>query len=190
MQKEVNLVWDHLLPGMHDGALEADPEALEALQARLENLSLPVPEPGSNDSLQMFIDNSTYHFEPAGENGTASCSFRFDQEECHVTLTDSAGTVYELVPGAGEWITGETMLPGPNLVPFDKANAPVLLPAKIAAAYRWKGSDTLELTVRYIESPHTVHYIFSFDGDRVSMKKEATMGLYRNQPAVEGKRTP
>jgi CubicO group peptidase (beta-lactamase class C family) len=188
MQKELNTVWEYLLPGMHDGALEADPEAREALQEKLENLSLKVPGTGSNDSLQQAINNSTYEFEPAAGNEMASCSFSFDQGVCQVTFTDSTGKGYAVVLGAGEWVTGEIMLPGPNLVPFYEANASVLLPAKIAAAYSWQGGDALELTVRYIESPHTVHYTFRFNGEMVSMKKEASMGLYRDLPEVEGKR--
>jgi len=41
MQKELNLVWDHLLPAMKDGVLPENPTALTALRNRISALAIP-----------------------------------------------------------------------------------------------------------------------------------------------------
>ena len=53
------------------------------------------------------------------------------------------------------WQTGETSRYGPSLVAAAKASFVGLPPLKINGAYTWKDENTLELTLRYIESPHT-----------------------------------
>ncbi len=43
MQGVLDLVWEHLLPAMHDGALPANAAGIAALHRRIEKLALPVP---------------------------------------------------------------------------------------------------------------------------------------------------
>ncbi len=40
MQKSMDLLWDNLLPGVEEGSLPGNPEALAALQEKVENLSV------------------------------------------------------------------------------------------------------------------------------------------------------
>lgn len=186
MQAELNLIWDHLLPGLLEDPLPADPETQNALEEKLGSLLLPAPDPGPNPPIQDTIAGSYYVFDPGERNAVSGCTFSFIDKSCLFIVTDTAETKHTIELGKGEWIEGETMIPGPNLVPFYGANVGILLPAKIASAYSWKGNDTLELTVRYIESPHSVYYTFAFDGSDVTMQRSASVGLLRGVPDVKG----
>ncbi len=187
MQAELNLIWDHLLPGLTEEQLEEDPSMLDALQKKLESLVLPAPDPGSRPPMQDTIAETFYVFDPGERNAVSGCTFNFIDKCCLCLITDTAGAEHTIELGMGEWIEGETMIPGPNLIPFYETNADVLLPARIASACSWKGMDTLALTVRYIESPHSTYYTFAFHGEKVTLQRSASMGLYRGIPAVSGK---
>jgi uncharacterized membrane-anchored protein YitT (DUF2179 family) len=50
-----------------------------------------------------------------------------------------------------------------------KANHWSLPAFKIAGSYTWQDNNTLMLTLRYIESPHTETIVCKFDGDKVSI---------------------
>ena len=70
---------------------------------------------------------------------------------------------YNFSLGSGQWITGETTLLGPNLLLLAKAHFVGLPPAKVAGSFGWKDENTLELVLRYIESPHTETITSKFD---------------------------
>jgi len=252
MQKELNLIWDHLLPGMKDGATKTDETAeskeamepdeamkpkkatepdesesvgetletqetqetvkavQEKLKQRLADLALPVPETGTNDVLAEMLNGVTYTFgdlvnsseqnhkgeqRSTGEEKTTTiqghpvfsgCSFDLEGNQLFLTLTDASGATHTIAAGAGDWVKGETMLPGPNLVPFYPPNDQVLLPAKIASVYQWQEDNRLEIITRYIESAHTVFYMFGFDGDSLTFQRGATMGLMRGVLPQQG----
>jgi hypothetical protein len=61
---------------------------------------------------------------------------------------------------------GEVNQESPYLVPVQ---SPLSQPFKVAGAYSWKGENQLELTLRYIETPHTEIYEFKFDNGAVAV---------------------
>lgn len=182
MQKEINLVWDHLLPGMSDEKLNDDPATLQLLKAKIGQLSLDPPAAGENKPLQQAITGKKFTF--AANGSEESYIFGFDDNKCYVTMTAADEAKHLFALGAGHWELGQTNIPGPNLVPFYQANSDILLPAIIASAFSWKNDNTLKLTIRYIESPHTAYYTFRFDDQFITLKKTATMGLYRDLPEL------
>jgi len=62
---------------------------------------------------------------------------------------------YKFALGAGHWIAGETKKPGPDLFKSALSHTTGLLPCRVVGCYSWKNNNTLELVLRYIESPHT-----------------------------------
>jgi hypothetical protein len=93
-------------------------------------------------------------------------SFKFNEGRCEATFEYDNAT--HLIPmGAGAWVLSETARPGPNFVAGAKDTLKGLPPFKIAAAYGWKDNNTLELTLRYIESPHTETILATFDGEHL-----------------------
>jgi CubicO group peptidase (beta-lactamase class C family) len=167
MQDELNLVWEHLLPAMHETELSANDSIIAALKEKLSSLALPLPEKSDNPSFVKSISGKTFILEPT-ESHNESMSFTFSDHVCHLTIqTDTA--VYELTFGSGEWQTGETTRRGPYLLSTAKASLTGLSPFKVAGSYRWEDENTLKLLLRYIESPHTETMICHFDQNKISV---------------------
>ncbi len=167
MQSELNLVWEYLLPAIHEGELPANDSISTALKQKLSSLTLPLPEKGDNPAFVSTISGKTFAIEP-NEGLVASMSFTFSDNICHLTLhTDTA--VYQLAYGSGVWQTGETTRNGPNLLSRAKENQQKLQPFKVAGSYKWENDHTIRLILRYIESPHTETMICHFDQNKISV---------------------
>jgi hypothetical protein len=166
MQGILNLVWQHLLPAMTDSKMEAYAKTQQTLQDKLKALSLPVPDKGVASPLQSTISGKSYVVETNGRK--LSGMLKFDGDRCIAIFEDERGS-YTIPFGAGKWVYSETMRLGPNLVGNAKNHMQGLPPRKVAAAYGWKDDKTLELTLRYIESPHTEKILAAFDGDQITL---------------------
>jgi hypothetical protein len=69
----------------------------------------------------------------------------------------------------GKWSEGETSLLGPDLLLAAKAHFVGIGPSKVAACFAWKDENTLELVLRYIESPHKETITCTFDKNTVAL---------------------
>lgn len=167
MQDEINLVWKHLLPAMHDGKLEENSQSAEKLTQRLSSLALPPPVNSKNSELAAEISEKTFSIAPNSKN-LESLSFRFSDKECQVTEIVN-NTSYVIAFGSGTWRTGETNKPGPSLLGSARTMNDFLYPAKIASGFTWTDKNTLELVIRYIESPHSETLICRFDQTRIAV---------------------
>ncbi len=187
MQGELNLVWDHLLPAIHETPLPEDRAAEVRLQERLAALALPLPARTAAPSLAADLSGRTYAFAP-NDRGLESLSLQFTADTCTVRLR-SGGDDFTIGYVEGGWRYGETTRRGPNLVAAAKASYVGLPPLRIAGAYGWDDERTLRLVLRYIESPHTETLICRFDGDTVSVN---TTGILTpaDAPALEGVLVP
>jgi CubicO group peptidase (beta-lactamase class C family) len=181
MQDEVNLIWDWLLPAMYKGALPADPVAATALQRKLSALALPLPSGGAMPSAEAKISGKGFIMKDNGE-GIESMSFGFSAGICHLDLKRE-GSMMHLDLGAGKWIKGETMFPSPNVVGPQIA---ALAPFRVAGSYDWKDEHTLELVLRYIESPHTETILCHFEGNKVGISIARSMNFGSKRSALEG----
>lgn len=185
MQREIDLVWEYLLPAMGDGPLPENAEAAERLRARLASLALPLPESGATPATDVALGGETYALD-ANEHGIQSLSFRC-AESCTVVMTTDSGT-YTLAFGSGRWEYGETTRRGPYLVQA-KAAYVGLPPLKVAGAYGWDDDHTLRLVLRYIESPHTQTLVSRFDGDAVAVTMIDSFRPRPTEPTLRGRLT-
>jgi CubicO group peptidase (beta-lactamase class C family) len=150
MQKELNLVWKYLLPGFGK-KLHPNAEALSKLNKRLSTLELPVYYKMNSSPLEKEFTGKTYLF---GSNESQLQRLSLDINDTLATLhIRKASTDYVLNFTAGKWHYDITELPGPNLVP--NTNIDILRPFRVAGSYTWLDNNSVELTLRYIESPHT-----------------------------------
>lgn len=165
MQKEISLVWEYLLPGFGERKLQANPEAHAKLKKRLENLELPVYYKNSSSPLSSEFSGKSYQFD---SNEQLLQSLMVSITDSLVTLhIKKASTDYSLNFRSGQWQYGTTELPGPNLVP--NKNIDILRPFKVAGSYTWLDNNSIELTLRYIESPHTETITCVFLDDKVGV---------------------
>ena len=167
MQGILDLVWEHLLPAMKDSALPADPAGVAALHSRLDDLALPVPVGSPYVERERQLSEKTFTLE-ANERNIKGIGFAFAKGECNVSLEDDRGT-YAIPLKAGGWAISDTDRRGPYLVSRAKNNLAGLPPFKLAGAYRWLDDGALELTLRYIESPHTEKLECRFTDDRIDI---------------------
>ncbi|MEJ7677940.1 MAG: hypothetical protein WKG06_08770 [Segetibacter sp.] len=84
-------------------------------------------------------------------------------------MVKSDSGVYPFRFAANTWQQGETKLKGPYLVSGARNSLAGLPPFKVAAEYTWIDSNTLELVLRYIESPHTQTMLCHFSADNIAV---------------------
>lgn len=164
------LVWEHIVPAMKTEALPPNEALNGQLTKRLQSLALPKPEKGSSTPATAVIQGKTYRLAP-NEQKLESVGFTLKGDDYILTMA-ADGKTYDLAFGNDRWVFGETAKPGPNLV--DKAinHLATLATNKIAGCYAWKDATTLELMLRYIESPHYEVYTFVFDGEQLTLQKQ------------------
>ena len=152
MQGELDLVWQHLLPAMHDEPLPRDRSGESQLQAALAALQLPLPRGQSAAPVADRLSGKTFQLD-ANSMGMQTARFAFSPGACRFTLRDGTAE-YPIACGIGQWQRGQTDLPGtpPRLIsggaPGRGRQSPV------AAAGVWADPRTFQMQLRYIETPH------------------------------------
>ncbi len=185
MQSEINLVWDYLLPALKTGKLEENTARVSYLKQRLSDLALPLPVAGNGPLFESQISGKTFTFEP-NDKHLKTASFHFMENMCHFSMM--IDTIrYDFSLGSGKWINGKTTLLGPNLLLLAKAHFVGLPPAKVAGIFGWKNKNTLEIVLRYIESPHTETITCKFDKDKVSVDFQYSNLPGSKEPELKGK---
>jgi hypothetical protein len=187
MQDELNLIWEHLLPAIKSGTLTENVSLTEQLNKQLASLALPLPAPGNGSSVTSSISGKTFVFE-SNYKHLKNMNFQFNDNICQVTMgIDSSD--YNFSFGSGRWITGETSMRGPNLLLNAKAHHTGLPADIVTGSFGWKDINTLELVLRYIESPHTETIDCKFDKDKISVGIHYSNMPGNIQPEIKGKIT-
>lgn len=166
MQSEINLVWQYLLPAFKANVLPANAKILAQLRRKSNTLALPVAK-ASSSGVEKKISGKTFGM-LSGNDGLKSVSFRFVDATCQLTLeTDSVP--HQFTFGNGKWEQGTTTKKAPSLTGKAEGSLEGLDPFKVAGSYEWKDANTLEFTLRYLETPHTETISCVFDGEQVSV---------------------
>lgn len=184
MQGELNLVWKYLLPAIQTEKLPENTTVSANLKQRLASLALPLPSNDGDSPLVPEISGKTFTFGPNSRH-IESMVFRFDTGQCQLTLNIDQ-VDYALSFGAGKWVAGETSKTGPNLLSGAKAHFVGLPPARVAGYFQWKDPATLELVLRYTESPHRERYTCKFDRDKVQVGIQQSNKPSENPALLEG----
>src|SRR2546423_3306956 len=167
MQEEINLVWQYLLPAFKKSKLPADAPAVAKLKEKLRTLALPLPAK-HDEAFAKTISGKTF---TASSNNMhlQKISFSFSNDLCQVKFQTDTAT-YQLAFGAGKWQAAETNMPEPALTGGMIENNTLIYPAKITGSYTWKDENTLELVLRYIESPHTETFTCHFANSKLKIE--------------------
>jgi hypothetical protein len=178
MQGELNLVWDHLLPAIKEDTLPENNDLSDRLKKRLNALALPLSKNETDHTAGLSVSEKTYKMEP-NKRMIDTLLFQFHADTCHVIMRGKQNN-YKLTFGADKWITGETSRRGPNLLLGAKAHFEGLPDPIVAGNYAWKDSNSVELVLRYIESPHRETITCSFDQDHIQVRIRQS-----NTPSME-----
>jgi CubicO group peptidase (beta-lactamase class C family) len=182
MQEEINLVWQYLLPAFQENKLPADAAADTRLKEKIKSLALPLPAK-HDEALAKTINGKTFVVS-ANNMHLKNISFNFLNDVCDVNFATDAST-YKISFGAGKWQHGETNMPGPSLTTGAIENTNMLYPAKIEGSYTWKDANTLELVLRYIESPHTETYTCNFNDNKLTIDAARSLDFGKSKTVVE-----
>lgn len=167
MQGQLDLVWEHLLPAMKGQPLPPDRPLQSRLRQTLASLALHPPKGPATSPVADRVSGQTFPLE-ANDLGFQSASLAFHKDTCVFTLQD-AQRPHPVTCGLGQWVRGETALPGtpPRLV---SGGAPKSgTPSRVAASGAWKEESAFEMVLRYYETPHHDTVTCRFAGDGVTI---------------------
>lgn len=161
MQSVLDLVWEHLLPGMEQLALEANPVMYDKLIKKLSGLSyLPESAPGSSQ-MQWDQTGVTYSLEP-NRAGYTDLSFSADEQAVKVTLADKDQESHFEV-GLGSMARGTTEISG---FPFQYASYGV-----------WRKKNVLEIKLFMTEYAINDQITCHFVNDSVQVKSSRNVWM-------------
>ena len=184
MQDEINLVWKYLYPAISDNRLPANDATDKELAQRLSTLALALPPEGVKSELPAGLTGKTFSF-PTNDRHLKSMRLHFSDSVCMLNLATETGT-YDFNFAYGKWAFGETTKPGPYLV--GAINLYAGMPAlKVAGSYTWTDPNTLELVLRYIESPHTETFVCRFDKNKLFLNDRSSFNPGAGNATLEGK---
>ena len=185
MQKQLNLVWEYLYPALSETALAKNDEAVNKLKSRLASLTLPTYTTKTTSDIQQNITGKTIAIEENQQN-ISELLLSFKDDICKMTIKEDT-TTYDFMFIPTTWIEKETMRHGPSLTARAKASLTGLAPFKVAGNYTWKNEKTLELVLRYIESPNDEKFVFTFQEPDVSIEHSTNFNFYQNKISLKGK---
>ena len=188
MQGELNLIWKILLPAMNHSPLKPDSKADLELTKKIAALNLPLKIKNAMSTTPKKLNGRSYSFE---DNPLKIHSMKFEMKEAvyTVTITTDYGT-YPFHFGHADWTTGETTLHGPYLVSVAQHNLTGLPPFKVAGEYAWLDKNTLELVLRYIESPHSETLICHFIDNSINVDVKRSFNTQTPDAVVHLKSNP
>lgn len=169
LQDDLNMIWRNLLPAFSDKtSIANNRKKLRKLNKKIHALRLNPPASAIKNGNGALINNSF----PLAANALNFASIKVQQNNNSTTviIEDRAKKTYEIALGFQSWAYGATKLVGPYLLRPAPINFGLLGDFKTAGSYRWVDAETLELTVRYIESPHHWTFILKKEDDGLKLK--------------------
>lgn len=171
MQSIMNLVWEHLLPSLKEGSAMTNKKAEKELQKTTKKQTIAVPSSVTSNT-PTAISGKRFTLEDNSE-GIGYISFDIKKKQLVVTFGDDK--YQDIIPlKTGKWTYSTTHKRGPSLtgtIPPSEGT-PVF---KVAASYSWKDENTLLLTFRYVESPHTQTFVCAFDNNNLLLRVDNSL---------------
>ena len=184
MQGELDLIFQYLLPAMQADKLPVDASAIANLKQKLTTLKLPLPSKNDTAFAIPKIAGKTFTLQ---QNDKHIDKISFGEKDHNYVLTIKMDkTSYPLNFGKDKWAKGTTSRFGPSLVGALKNHFVGLPPSQVAGIYTWKDKNTLEMQLRYIDSPHSEKMIFRFDGNKVSIDYSQSFDFNTKKIVLEG----
>lgn len=174
MQAVLNLVWEHLLPALQEGKLEADAQSQKALTTTLAGLKVKPQEGSAESTIASRVNGKTYKFESNPQNLDAIRIELGDNGSVRV-YPKSNGAEHPFECGHGDWIKGIAAV---GRFPEQP----------LAASGGWVNDDTFRAKICFYETPFILTMSLKFDGDDVTVESESNVGFGpTKQPRLVGK---
>ncbi len=173
MGKSMQLMWDHLLPGISDKVLEEDPNTYAELQTMCENQVLNTPKIKYNSPNAGNTNGVKYIFSENPFNISA-ITFNITDRNGEM-LIESNQTYSTLKFNVEAWKVNEKSLNNPFPATL-RANTSI--PSLIASSATWIDDTNLQITNKFIECIHSDKIICTFDKDELRLKFNLSSAEY------------
>ena len=176
----MNLVWDKLLPAMHDHPLSADPENAKKLKDTLAHLTMHLPSGSASPGPAAPMSGRKYVF-PANNLKIESATLTFGPKGNAATLAlQINGVEQKIACGDGSWATGRMTFAQ------DIVEKPEEQP--VAAAGAWTADGTYKAKLVFFHTPFYVTFTLKFSGDQLlfDMEYNAVRRGLAQQPQLIG----
>lgn len=188
MQDIMDLVWQYLLPALQENRTMVDKKEQRHLKKRLKKQAITTTASVQpNPPIATEISGKSYVLE-SNDEGLKNIRFQFRKNKAEITI-GSGDIEDKLLLKAGKWTYGSTHKRGPSLTrtipPME--GTPVF---KTATTYSWQNADTLLITIRYIESPHTETFVCTFRDNNLELRVDNSIKEMANtnnkNPVIRG----
>jgi CubicO group peptidase (beta-lactamase class C family) len=152
LQGILNVAWETLLPAFDEASLPANPEGVEKLNTKLQQLAISTTDGEEDSPMAAEVSGKTYTLEPNGAS-IQSISFNFDSSPPEITITNDQGD-QTFAAAYQKNVTGSL-------------TSPFVVSEKVAVNGAWEESDTYAVKVIYYETPQSVIYSFRFEEDKL-----------------------
>jgi hypothetical protein len=177
MQEPLNLVWEHLLAGMKDGALAADDDAHGRLKTKMANLELPPVAGKPSSPLAKKVSGNLYHL-PENDGPIQAVGLEVDEKTTLLLRIDDQDR--RVAVGSGAWDRTGSLVIGGRLFPASEEPA--------ATSGAWTDEDTFTAKACLYETPFCATMTMEFAGDIVLFDQEMNVGFGpTKQPQLVGR---
>jgi CubicO group peptidase (beta-lactamase class C family) len=182
LQGSMNLAWDHLLPAVKGAALPVDKNAQKNLESRLKGLSLPPLKGNATSPNVARISGKTFRLDDNPYKATA-VTVTFNGQGGTLALVDDKGE-HKAKFGINSWIEEKDFR---TRVLFPATAGPVVS-TPLATSGAWLDDNTFALSLRYAETAHGDNFVFTLDGDKLTIKMQSSVS--KGNPNSPDQRTP
>jgi CubicO group peptidase (beta-lactamase class C family) len=177
MQAVLNLIWTHLLPAFAATASPEDPQAHQALQERLQSLSLVPPLGASTSPIASEVSGKPYVLAP-NQWQFRAMTFQFEHAGATIQLEGPHG-VFTVEAGWGTWASRAH--DGPAI--FDGLTNRA---QPVVAAGAWTAEDTYTMQWCMYQTPyvHTIHCTFVNGTVRMACSVNVAFGQTEFEPVL------
>lgn len=162
MGKSMQIIWDHVLPGVKTEALPENEATWSSLKKACKVLALPVPVGQKVSPLATEINKKRFEL---SENSFGVKALTFDvaedQGELKIEVEDGENTLHF---GVENWVTNDEFCE--NNFPLENR---IHVPSLIASTATWLNDNTLQISRKFIEAIHGDTLTCIFDGDMLSV---------------------
>ncbi|KAE9133831.1 hypothetical protein PF010_g2674 [Phytophthora fragariae] len=175
MQAVLNAVWEHLLPATGPDPLSPERDMQQKLDDQLQKLILHPPQQQAKSPLEQTISGKTYQLE---ENDLQLTSFAVEisGNSADVRFGSHSGD-HVIHCGREEWVEGTSrLLQGKETI--------------VLASFTWQKPDTLELCLRFVETPFSITSSIRFNGNELVLNRKFNVSFGpAESPEIRGQRT-
>ncbi|WJH35673.1 serine hydrolase [Paenibacillus sp. CC-CFT747] len=170
----LNAVWTHLLPALSSRPLPSDPEGQVRLRERLMRLAHRPPDGSLRSPIASSLSEVLYQLDD-NRLGIRTLVLHFDEEGRLLVDLENQFGEQRLAFGMGEWACGTTEFLHGHSSP-------------VCAAAAWREERTLELAIRFTETPFCETLVCRFAPKEVSVTLSRNVGYHAKEETFRGRK--